>query len=199
VWWVLPFFCLAVIGLILSTIAHSAALFELPQPLGEWTWLLHVGIFVVWIPAILTGSRRASNRGAGGDIELFRTCPKWMESLVTWCFVYAIINFITFIPNAPPKGQANGPNAPPIVFRGFSGHWMLFYSAAMAMLYSAMVRRRRTWYPLCPNGHAAPRGAPYCPVCGEHVGEPVDASEESPGLRDVGRAEISGPPAASND
>jgi len=195
--WVFPFFCLAIIGLVLSTIAHSAALFELPQPLGQWTWSLHIGIFVVWIPAILTGGGQRKNRMEEADNELFRTCPKWMERLVTWCFVYAIINFITFIPNAPPKGQANGPNAPPIVFRGFSGHWMLFYSAAMAMLYSAMVRRHRTAYPLCPNGHAMPRGAPYCPVCGEHIDDVDPASEQPPTLSD--RAGISGSSAASKD
>ena len=37
-----------------------------------------------------------------------------------------------------PKGDS-GANPPAIVWRGFSGHWMAFYSAALAILYSAAV------------------------------------------------------------
>ena len=45
-------------------------------------------------------------------------------------FVYAIVNFVVFLWMAGqyPKGQA----PLPLVLRGFSGHWMLFYGVATA-------------------------------------------------------------------
>ena len=79
----IPFLTLAVIGLILSLIAHTAALFGLPQPLGSAAWGLHIGIFVVWLPGsdhvpkverriqtegLLEGSASAGARtGCGGS------------------------------------------------------------------------------------------------------------------------------------
>jgi len=51
-------------------------------------------------------------------------------------FVYAIANFALFMIQAPLHGGSGNP--PAIVWRGFSGHWMAFYSASMAILYSAV-------------------------------------------------------------
>ena len=48
-----PFLVLAAVGLVLSIIAHIAALTGLPQPLGNATWALHFGVFVVWLPAVV--------------------------------------------------------------------------------------------------------------------------------------------------
>jgi hypothetical protein len=48
----LVLFCLAVIGLILSLVVHLCGSLGLPQPFGDTTWFLHVGIVVVWVPAI---------------------------------------------------------------------------------------------------------------------------------------------------
>jgi hypothetical protein len=39
-------------GFCLSLIAHLLALFGVAMPGGGIVWLLHVGIFVVWIPAV---------------------------------------------------------------------------------------------------------------------------------------------------
>jgi hypothetical protein len=79
-------------------------------------------------------------------------------------FAYAFVNFAFFMSKVP-AGRTAG--TPPIVWRGFSGHWMLFYSAALAMLYSAAkagggVRR-------CLNGHAVPPTANFCSRCGQSV------------------------------
>ena len=56
----LPFLVLATIGLILSLVTHAAALLGIPQPLGPAAWGLHVGVFVVWLPAILAYNRLAA-------------------------------------------------------------------------------------------------------------------------------------------
>jgi hypothetical protein len=136
----LPFFVLAVIGLILSLVAHTFALFGLPQPLGPVAWALHIGIFVVWIPAVLAARRldpKLKDRGSWKVV--LRGCPVWMRRVTAVFFVYALVNFLWVWINLFLGGAGGGANAPPEVFRGFSGHWMLFYSTAAAILYSAMV------------------------------------------------------------
>ncbi len=52
-----PFLILSVIGLLLSLLARTIALLGLPQPLGAAAWGLHIGIFVVWLPAITASNR----------------------------------------------------------------------------------------------------------------------------------------------
>ena len=53
----MPFLVLAVIGLILSLVSHTAAVLGQPQPLGPAAWGLHIGIFVVWLPAVIVSNR----------------------------------------------------------------------------------------------------------------------------------------------
>ena len=168
-----PFLILSVIGLELSLVSHTFALLGLPQPLGATAWGLHVGIFVVWVPAVIVSSRLV------GDFKrkdfwkaALRGCPDWMRWLTFAFFGYAFINFLLFIAVAPPRGAGGGgPNAPPQVFRGFSGHWMAFYSAAAAILYSAIVVSRSDPARRCPNGHPVSSSAAYCEECEEAVGE----------------------------
>jgi len=80
-------------------------------------------------------------------------------------FGYAVINFMFFMTKAPSGGR--GANQPAEVWRGFSGHWMAFYSAALAILYSAA--RTEDTRLRCPNGHLAPSTAIYCTRCGQPV------------------------------
>ena len=165
-----PFLVLSVIGLVLSLIAHTAALFGLPQPLGSAAWGLHIGIFVVWLPAVIMANRLV------GDYKrkdfwkaALRGCPDWMRWLTFAFFGYAVVNFLLFIAVAPPRGAGGGANTPPEVFRGFSGHWMAFYSAAAAILYSAIVVSRSDPAGRCPNGHPVSPSASYCEECGAAV------------------------------
>jgi hypothetical protein len=109
----------------------------------------------------------------GWDVAL-RGCPDWMRVLTYGFGVYAITNFITFALAAPP-GAAFGAPAPPIVFRGFSGHWMAFYSAAAAILYSAWVVNKHDPARRCPNHHLVLPSATYCETCGAWTGEFKDS------------------------
>ena len=59
--------------------------------------------------------------------------------------------------------------APPVVFRGFSGHWMAFYSAAAAILYSTWVVSKQDPADRCRNGHWALPTASYCEACGAQL------------------------------
>jgi hypothetical protein len=130
---------LAITGLILSLIAHIHALLGQPQPLGAATWCLHVGIFAVWLPTILVSNQMKSNSSRKDFWKaVFRGCPAWMRWL-TYAFLgYAVGNFLLFLATVPPKGAVAGANASPEVIRGFSGHWMAFYMAAAAAIYSAI-------------------------------------------------------------
>src|SRR5436305_11719901 len=80
-------------------------------------------------------------------------------------FTYAILNFIYFMATAMNRPRPPG-DAPPEVIRGFSGHWMVFYGAAFATLYSAYVVGYSGIQRKCPNGHAVPITANFCEECG---------------------------------
>lgn len=65
-----------------------------------------------------------------------KRAPDWMRTMVYVFFGYAIVNFLLFIAKAP-SGHNGAIDPPAEVWRGFSGHWMAFYSTIMAVLYSA--------------------------------------------------------------
>jgi hypothetical protein len=158
---------LAWIGLALSILSHIAALLGSQGPLGDYAWLLHIGIFVVWLPTVLVASR------IGADVKrkdlwkaVLRGCPQWMRYMMYGFFGYAFLNFATFLIAAPKGGS--GPMTPAVV-RGFSGHWMAFYSAAAAVLYSATHVDDRDQGRRCANGHAVGPLARFCEQCGQVV------------------------------
>jgi hypothetical protein len=159
-----PFICLAFIGLGLSLMSHVCAVLALPQPLGDAAWGLHMGIFVVWFPAMLASNKLVRDgKRKGYWRAALRGCPSWMRWMMYGFFVYALVNFVVFI-SVLPRGQMPGP-APPVVFRGFSGHWMAFYSAALAILYSALIAGRIDHAQKCPKGHPLLPPDYYCDVC----------------------------------
>ena len=155
---------LAAIGLVLSFLSHVAALAGMPGPLGDYSWLLHMGIFIVFIPTILV----ANDLAKGADKKDYwkvtlRNCPPWMRFMVYAFFFYALVNFFYFMLTAPKHPGAG--SRPPAIVRGFSGHWMAFYSVAMGVLYSAMKS-----YPkkrCCVNGHISSADGEYCEKCGQ--------------------------------
>lgn len=82
-------------------------------------------------------------------------CPGWMRRGFYVLSGYAILNFIVFFFNTAGQPKPHMDEAPPSVVKGFSGHWMVFYEAAFAVLYSrihapGLYRERR-----CPNGHTS--------------------------------------------
>jgi hypothetical protein len=88
-----------------------------------------------------------------------------MRYMVYGFFGYAVVNFLFFMTKAPSGGS--GANPPAVVWRGFSGHRMAFYSAALAILYSAA--RTADTALRCANGHLASPNAIYCTQCGQPV------------------------------
>ena len=162
------FAVLAAVGLTLSILSHFAALLGLQGALGDYAWVLHVGIFVVWVPAVLV-SQRLTADFARKDFwkAALRGSPPWMRYMVYGFFGYALLNFALFIMRAPLKGESGA--MPPTVVRGFSGHWMAFYAAALAILYSAAHVKDLDASRRCLNGHAVGPLAQFCERCGKLV------------------------------
>jgi hypothetical protein len=87
---------------------------------------------------------------------------------VCWVYVfsaYEFVNFLISMGQAPSGGRHTATSVAD--WRGFSGLWMVFYSAALAILYSAAKMMDST--PRCANGHLASPNAIYCARCGQPV------------------------------
>jgi hypothetical protein len=162
-----PFIGLSGVGLVLSLWVHAGALAGKRVAPEHYFWMLQVGIFVVWFPAVFVSAKRVgtSNRKDYWTLVL-RGSPDWMRYVVYGFFGYAFLNFALFMMQAPNGG--GGANPPAVVWRGFSGHWMLFYSAALAILYSAVAEPNAR----CINGHTLSSGTVNCSICGQPVTRP---------------------------
>ena len=121
----IPFMYLAALGLALSVMVHMFSLLSVPSPLEETSWVLHIGIFVVWVPTILVANRLVKDfKQKDFWKAALRGCPTWMKNLTYFFFGYAILNFAIFIISDLASGGSarNLGNTPSAVFRGFSGH-----------------------------------------------------------------------------
>lgn len=89
--------------------------------------------------------------------------------MTTGFFIYAIVNFTLFAIFSAPAGKQISGDPPSAVWRGFSGHWMVFYSAGLAILTSAYRKGISNLEPKCPNGHSIGIGDKFCPTCGTPI------------------------------
>jgi hypothetical protein len=167
--WIRPFLWVFVlfsaIGLVVSLWVHLGAVMGRRVAPEAFFWMLHVGIFVVWFPAVFIARRLVGNVNRRDFWKvILKDSPDWMRYMVYGFYGYAIVNFLLFMAKAPSGASGN---PPAVVWRGFSGHWMAFYSAALAILYSAA--RMVDSSPRCTNGHRASSKVIYCPQCGQPV------------------------------
>jgi len=164
----------AAAGLILSLAVHVLSFFDITLGGESLFFALHVGIFPLWMIVVLimqramTGMTVGSGWGFQGNAKLFRIffagCPVWIKVMTMGFFVYAFVNFVVFVflaPSANVQGTAS-----PIMWHGFSGHWMAFYSAGLAMLVTSYRIGLDNLRPQCPNGHAVAWGDRFCATCG---------------------------------
>lgn len=133
-----PMVLLSIGGFVASLLVHVLALLGRPNlnPFSAQTWLLHPGVFVVCLPAMLIGQRLS--RGATTRTEMLnatlRGCPGWVKNGAYVLFAYAVINFLLFALQTTSYPRHELPEA--VRLRGFSGHWMAFYYMSAAVLYS---------------------------------------------------------------
>ncbi len=159
------FFALSATGLVLSFASHVAAILGLAGPLDEHVFALHVGIFVVGVPAALASNwlnfdfpRKHVWRAT------FRGCPPWMRYVAIGIVVYLLLSFAWFIANAQRQSPPIG-HRPFEAVRVFSGQWMLFYTVATSILYSALHVRERDAGRRCTLGHSVGPLAEFCERC----------------------------------
>lgn len=173
-----PFMLLAACGLALSVTAHCMAIAGVAIPGGELVWGLHIGVFVVWLPAALISIQMTNyaNRKDFWKIALLG-CPVWMRRSLYVLFVYTFLNFIIFMATSTGQSKQETNGAPPAVtVRGFSGHWMIFYGAAFAILYSRIYAPQLYRKRKCPCGHVVSPAARFCSECGhEFSNKPENA------------------------
>ena len=153
---------IAGVALFIGLVVHILALsgIDISERL-PFVWLLHVGIFVIWLPAILhlksIPELKRKDRKPNDLIKvIFWDKPKILILITIACFVYATLNFILFM--AASEGGVSSIMDGKFVLhnhgsiirelteveyhkmkanevRGFSGHWMAFYSVAMMVLW----------------------------------------------------------------
>lgn len=137
---------LAGCGLALSVVVHGLAFAGVSPWGGRLFWALHAGVFVVWAPAMI--AFRQMNRGVPRK-DFWKValagCPVWMRRACHVLFCYAIVNFVVCLvvaslDESEPRRDGGG-EVEPDAMRLFSGHWMVFYAAAFAVLYSRVCAR----------------------------------------------------------
>ena len=158
---------LAAIGLGASLYVHVNALMGKKVLQVQFFAVLHVGIFIVWFPAVLM-AQKLVRYGTGKDWwkTALRYCPWWLKTLVLAIFYYSAFSSFLIWTSDPGSGS---PNSIP-TDRGFSATWMVFYGAATAISYSAL--RARLPFALCRNGHTGSFETKFCAQCGERMHRP---------------------------
>jgi hypothetical protein len=175
----LPLMVYAALGLVLSLAAHVLAYAGIQLGgIGLFT-ALHVGIFPLWIPVVLIAGKMTGGMRSGGMWGFRSTrefwnatladSPVWMKYMTFGFLAYAFVNFILFMALMvvfhPNTGQ-HGAQPPALVWRGFSGHWMAFYSGGLAILTAAYRRGLSNLQRCCVNGHPVAYGDRFCSTCG---------------------------------
>ncbi len=157
---------LALLGFAVSLLVHLAAWAGIAPPKAAWG--LHFGIFVVWLPTVLVsqGLTREFKQREFWNAAL-RGAPPWASTALKGLMAYAIANFVLFMFQTTQGGAKPDEAAEA---RMFSGHWLIFYGAAAATLYSAAQLREHGDRPrTCLNGHAVSVAARFCEQCGAPV------------------------------
>ena len=118
-----PFGLLAAVGLALAVIAHALTFYPGASIItedGSPVWLLHIGIFVVFVPMVFSmqwefGTRRdrAAQRGDwparratwAAQMSFF---PRWARAVIVAAMVYTAYNFFTALPFGGTPQVRNG-------------------------------------------------------------------------------------------
>jgi len=166
-----PLMLYAACGLALSLAVHILSFFGIQLGGEKLFFALHIGIFPLWLPVVLIAQKMSGNMRSW---DFWKTalsgCPTWMKYMTYGFFIYAFINFAIFFMLTIGHPQPKGGGAPSAeVFHGFSGHWMAFYSAGLAVLTSAYYRGLDNLQPRCRYGHEIGWNDKFCPECGTAV------------------------------
>jgi Protein of unknown function (DUF3592) len=160
------FVVLAGIGFAISFWVHVGALFGVQVLPESLFFLMHLGVFLVFLPAVFVARYRIidANRKNYWKV-LLKDSPKWMLYTLYALGAYDFVTFFIFMLTNGTARHTGGLQLSE--WRLFSVNWMAFYLAAFAILYSAasssLYARR------CLNGHLMPADANFCTRCGAAV------------------------------
>jgi len=158
------FALLAALGLLISITANVSTYFGV-EPMQRWPyiWLLHLGVFVVFIPALTVQNHRGKERPFRWR-DVFSGVPAWIRWMLVGLIIYAPVSalpFVIFFGGGGPSKEPDGTYAMTshgrilrtltvdeyhraigYEFRCMSCWWIIFYSISLAMLVSAMDRHK---------------------------------------------------------
>jgi hypothetical protein len=152
---------LALLGFILSLAVHIASLFHIDvAQYFSFVWVLHLGIFVVFIPFVFISRKLFGNRLSPNFLQdNFSVQVIMLGKIILF---YVVINFILFMIQSEGASPSilNGKFAltnhgklvreiteneyhlfQARVLRGFSGHWLMFYFIPLVFF---LFRKKRT-------------------------------------------------------
>jgi hypothetical protein len=126
------------VGLICSVLVHILGLFGRRPPFGYFAFSLQFGAVSSAIGAAFAVVLLISSRGENFWRAAFRTSPRWMKWMTYFLIGYGIFNFIVFVNRIGHREGLQPDQIMPLIFRGISGEWMVFYSGALLIFSSAI-------------------------------------------------------------
>jgi hypothetical protein len=126
-----PLMAVAAAGFAMSLYVHISSLLGSVSVSQGWVFILHLGMFVVFGPGILAMSKTGYGRSISR--RQLAQLPATLRYSIYVFGIYAMINFAIFWFRTADQPKHGSQGAPP--WRGFSGHWMLFYLLSIALLY----------------------------------------------------------------
>ena len=143
---------IALAGFVLSLAVHVSALLGVDlSAAAPYVWLLHGGVFVVFIPLVIFSRKQLGARPRLSEIRA--VFPRWTIAAGIAVAAYTLVNFVLFM--AATEGGSPAIHEGTYVLqnhghilreltaaeyaafktnevRGFSGHWLLFYFVPFA-------------------------------------------------------------------
>ena len=175
-----PIMLLAGAGFLVALAIHLGAILDVPIPEAWRPWareyipgVLGAGIFVVWLPTVLLSTRIPGAHRINGVSwsVLLRGCPVWMRNLCIGVFIYGFINFFVGISTIDNASEVWGET------RIFTGHYLIFYGAAFAVMFSIFNKPEILQPITCSQGHEMGIDDAYCPVCGRKREAVIDSGQ----------------------
>jgi hypothetical protein len=142
----------ALVGFIISLIVHISALLNIDVlMISPYVWLLHLGIFVVFVPFVFSSRKTLGTKPKLAEIRA--VFPAWVVVIGICILAYVVLNFALFMmatKGGSPSVQDgkylllnHGKLIRELTFaeytafrtneiRGFSGHWLVFYFVPFA-------------------------------------------------------------------
>ena len=165
-----PLAGIAAVGLLVSIYVHVSAWIGVAMtPLAAWMLALHLTAILLAFPMIVAGHLIAGDPMdvaylSSSDVHLvLQACSPAMRGVIYGFAGYAMVNFAFFAWQIASGAHVDDA----ATLRGFSGHWMAFFAAEMAIMWTYVTRA--TTVARCPNGHPVSPNANFCEICGQPV------------------------------